>query len=91
MQLDVEHQAVKPGPLGVGEKGLGGEIGDRLNPRRPEQAAKGTAQALVIINDSHVGLAGAAHKKWMSSVGWIVVGRLLPFREGQEVASGRWR
>ena len=56
-QLDVEHQAVEQRPLGVGEECLGGEIADRLDPLRPEQATQGTARALVIIDDGDVRLA----------------------------------
>ena len=36
VQLDVNYQAVKPRPFVVGQKRLGGKIGNRLNASPPK-------------------------------------------------------
>jgi len=52
--MNVEHEAIEIGMLGIGEKRLGGGISYRLKLGGPQQAAQRAANALVVINDRDI-------------------------------------
>jgi hypothetical protein len=59
--LNVEYQAIKSWPFGVGKKCFGREIRDRLKVSGPQKSAHRAAKTLIIINNCDIDILFAAH------------------------------